>query len=353
MQELAVEVISHLRKGQRLCLATIVKKTGSGPREAGAKCLTDGSNILVGSVGGGLMEAQVLVSSKDVIVNGIPHIFTYTLDSHPGEKQGMICGGNVDILLEPVFPGHLSFWERFHQECKGLNRDSRMITSLKKDDWKNEEPPKVLWGGNNLLFGSKGLRDRLVPHIHWLPLKETLPIITSYEMEELLIEPIKPADRIVIFGSGHIARYLTMFAKILQMDITLVRERKQEMDLMGYSLGDVEVMDFDPRDLLEHIKIDEDTFVVIVTSSHVTDAEILAWIMNINPRPKYVGMIGSKRKRELIFRSLEEQGIQRRELERVHCPIGLAISAKTPQEIAVSIIAEIIKVKHESNYITH
>jgi len=150
---------------------------------------------------------------------------------------------------------------------------------------------------------------------------------------KVFIDVIQPKEEVLIFGAGHIAVYVS---KLMKMIGFANKERFPESD-------EIIIESIDKA--LQHIKITPSTYIIIVTRGHLQDQEVLASV--IESDAAYIGMIGSRKKNATVFQYLEEQGVSAQELKKVHAPIGIDIGAQTPEEIAVSIIAEIIEVRRK------
>lgn len=159
------------------------------------------------------------------------------------------------------------------------------------------------------------------------------------------IDPIYPKTRLILLGGGHIALPLAKLGRFLDFQITVVDDRPSFASSLRFAEAD-EVICEDFAKAVEKLSFDTNTFVVIVTRGHDTDKECLRKVLKATERPAYVGMIGSRKKVAAIMNALKDEGISNERLNTVHSPIGLDIGAQTPEEIAMSILTEIIMVKH-------
>jgi xanthine dehydrogenase accessory factor len=144
---------------------------------------------------------------------------------------------------------------------------------------------------------------------------------------------------VYLFGGGHISLHLARLIKMVDFNLVVIDDRQEFANAQRFPEADeIWVRDF--QEVLNNLELGSDDYVVIVTRGHIFDKEILAQVLT--KKPDYIGMIGSRRKRSLIYQALEDEGFSRAQLEGVHSPIGLAIGAETPEEIAVSVVAELI-----------
>jgi xanthine dehydrogenase accessory factor len=159
---------------------------------------------------------------------------------------------------------------------------------------------------------------------------------------EVFIEPILTPSTLYLFGGGHISLPLAKIGKLLGFKIAVIDDRAEFANTDRFPEADV-ILAGDFTKSFPKLKIDKSSYIVIVTRGHQHDELVLEWA--VGTLAKYVGMIGSKTKVKTIFSHLLARGISKEKLDRVHAPIGLEIEAQTPEEIAVSILAEIIKVR--------
>jgi len=342
MKTLLDEIITAAGKGKTLCLSTIVRKLGSAPRGLGSKCLFDTDSILWGSVGGGALEEQVFRVAKEVIARGIPKILSFRLDNTDASKEGMICGGNVDVFLEPISPSHLPFWKLYKDLMEKGIKKFCVITFMDPTHWEKPDPPKVIFEGSILSKALEGIS------LEWIQMripthqKGSVSIIEDPQKGPLLVEePLFPF-RLVLFGAGHISRYVAHIARMLDFEVWVLDDRPEFLDSRYFPEG-TQMLISSFEDSVSKVYIDERTFLVIVTRGHLGDRDVLR--QALKTEACYVGMIGSKRKRDMIYETLKKEGVREELLKRVSCPIGLRIGAETPQEIAVSIMAEVIQKK--------
>ena len=163
----------------------------------------------------------------------------------------------------------------------------------------------------------------------------------------IFIDILKPNENIIIFGAGHIAFYLAKIAKIIGIHVSIIDERENFANQARFPEADT-IINKKPDIAFKKLNINASTYVVIITKGHHYDEEALFSV--IHSDSGYIGMIGSKAKNRIIFQNLIERGVKEQYLSKVHAPIGIDIGALTPEEIAVSIIAEIIQVKRGKKF---
>ncbi len=254
------EVLKLIALGQKGAVATIINTTGSTPREAGAKMLIREDGSIWGTVGGGCLEARVWQEARKIMQEEKPRILHLDLTGKEAEDLGLICGGVMDVYIEPVLP-----------------------------------PPRVF-----------------------------------------------------IFGGGHISLYLAKLTSMVGFQVTVIDDRPEFASKERFPEAD-EVIAEEFSSIFRRLKINLGSYVVIVTRGHTYDQEVLEWALKT--KAKYIGMIGSRKKIQTIYKNLQEKGFPAEDFLRVHAPIGLDIGALTPEEIAVAIVAEMIAVRRKGQEI--
>jgi xanthine dehydrogenase accessory factor len=254
MTDIYQEIVRVKEKGEEAALVTIVSATGSTPREEGTKMLVKPDGSILGTIGGGNLEAQVIEEAIKVIKQGKPKRLHMSLTAKEAEEAGMICGGDLEVFIEPILT------------------------------------PSTLY----------------------------------------------------IFGGGHVSLPLAKMGKLLGFKIAVIDDRVEFASTDRFPEADILLAE-EFTSSFPKLKIDKSSYIVIVTRGHQHDELVLEWA--VGTPAKYIGMIGSQTKVKTIFSHLLAKGVSKEKLDRVHSPIGLAIGAQTPEEIAVSILAEIIKVR--------
>jgi len=331
--ELYEEIVNNLREGKRGVLCIVIRQLGSSPRGPGAKMVLFPGSVL-GSVGGGRVEAEVLRAAEEVARSRIPKRLTFDLTGKDVLEMEAICGGKMEVLVEPLGEGDLEVFEAL-LDCLKVPRGAILLTGL---------PPDAR--GHLLAFegksvgGIEGVDLEALDSVLSSPPPD--PVVLTVGEGQVYVEPIRRAPVLILFGAGHISQEVAPLAKRVGFEVVVVDDREEFANRERFPWADrIIVRDFER--VGEGIPVDEDTYIVIVTRGHLHDYTVLK--QYLRSPAKYIGMIGSRRKRSLIFQQLLREGFSREELARVHSPIGLEIGAETPQEIAVSIVGELIKVR--------
>ena len=337
------EILGELEAGRPSILATVVRRKGSAPRGLGTKMLVKADGSLIGTVGGGRLEGDAVAKAKEMLKGGsAAQILDFDLMDKEAEACGMICGGYVDLFLEILRPPD--------QELTGLikrldsiTREGRSaIAAMELDDDRG-------WGRRYLVSpeGSESWPGGEWPQELDL-LKERFEqggAVRPGWLGDYFVEPVLAGPTVCIFGGGHISAHLAPLASLVDFRVTVLDDRDEFASPERFPLAD-EVICRPFTGAVESLKIKESGYVVIVTRGHAWDGVILGEVLKTPAA--YIGMIGSRHKRDAIYEKLLSEGYTDSDLERVHSPIGLDIGGETPEEIAVAIVAELIKARSEA-----
>jgi xanthine dehydrogenase accessory factor len=354
MEDIYSEIVRLLRSGTPASLATIVQVTGSSPRGLGSKYLVPQVGPAVGSVGGGCLEARVWDGAMESLKNGKSALMKFSLDDENMEDSGLICGGTVTILIEPLQGeggNHLQIYERI-KEMREKGEEGLLASVVSR----GSAPISVQ--GSKLLYGPEGKKwgfllegedfeNEIRRRFEENPIHELG--VHSFESDgrpiEILLEPIQTDPTLYIFGAGHLGQALSPLGKMADFRVVVIDDRPMFANTERFPDADqVLVGPFEM--VFEKLQINPRSYVVIVTRGHLYDGEVLEQALQTDAG--YIGMIGSKRKIAVLYKDLMDKGIRKELLDRVHAPIGLHIHSETPSEIAISIMAELIKVRAEN-----
>jgi xanthine dehydrogenase accessory factor len=342
-------VNEELKQGRDFCLATIVNRVGSAPRELGASFLVRPDGSIQGTIGGGRLEGEVTAAARKALIEGRAELLRYRLRGDDVAEGQMICGGDIDVFLEPIHVVDEDARVIFAAAAKAAASGGQalMVTPIvpglcpsqagrKLLLCKGLEPVGDIAAAPEIVQDLGGCLDDLLHDSRrglWL---HTRP---NGDRLDCFLEPILPQPVVYLLGGGHISLYLATLVAMVGFRLVVVDDRREYASRERFPRADeVWVRDFSR--VLEGVALGPDSYVVIVTRGHLFDKEVLAQVLK--QKVTYVGMIGSRHKRATIYQALEEEGFSRGELSAVYSPIGLDIGAETPEEIAVSIAAELI-----------
>jgi xanthine dehydrogenase accessory factor len=326
-------ICDYLMKNKTGVLATVIKRTGSAPRDVGAKMFIGEDGKSFGTVGGGILEDGAYKEALAIMGKNVIKTFSVNMNADAVNEKDMLCGGDVVILLEPVTTQHHDVYRQIEVIRKNRQR-GLIVTGFGKS---------IL---AKTLFDKEGNIAGDIPDDETINRIKTLPHLKkSVLTEEYFADPIGETVSLYLFGAGHVSQYVAKIAKIADFDITVIDDRKEVANRERFPDADAIIVT-NMRDAFYCLDFTGDEYIVIVSRSHEQDAEILEEALKRNTR--YVGIIGSKRKVRIILENMKEKGFSENAIESVHAPVGIPIDAETPQEIAISIVAELVKIKNRS-----
>jgi xanthine dehydrogenase accessory factor len=255
------EIVRMRRTGQRGALATIVHTNGSIPSYESSRMLIREDGSIAGTIGGGCVEADVWAAAREVMEREAPRKMVFNLNHEASYDNGLICGGTLEIFVEPILPQPIAY----------------------------------------------------------------------------------------LFGGGHVSMALAKAANTAGFGIVVIDDREQFANRDRFPMADQVITSFD--EAFTQIRPNASSYLIIVTRGHKQDMRVLAWAVRTDAR--YIGMIGSKRKVLSTYKALEAEGFQPEEFERVFAPMGVDIGALSPEEIGVSITAELVAVRRNAAGVAH
>lgn len=335
MRTVLEALIAARSAGKNVVYTCLIETRGSTPQKAGAAMLVYEDGSQVGTLGGGCVEAEVKRKSLENLASAKMEIVDFQLNHDYGWDDGLICGGRMRLLIAPIsHDTDISYYKTYLKQIADGHGCTEAITM--------DESVGV--PGTRFLFDEDSqIVDSMSEHSASLRMIEHLPQLAGRPkpsvMEGVAYLPQLPEARLVIVGAGHVGRKLAQYAADVDFHVTVVDDREIYCNAENIpEASDWIVGDFDQ--VLPGLDIGSQSFCVIVTRGHNHDEEALFHL--IQGQPRYLGMIGSKRKIRLIFDDLIRNGIAPELLETVHAPLGLEIGSQTVPEIAISIVAELI-----------
>jgi len=340
MRELIEQLLAALSASRSVAVCRLVETRGSTPQKAGALMLVFADGSQAGTLGGGCVEAEVKRRALAIVERGAAEICKFQLDSDYGWDDGLICGGRMQVLIDPISSrAEAGYFERL-QELLATGRGLSEAIVFDADASGLPAPVCVLFDADGQAIASRHapLDGPLVDR-----LRESAPRFIDRPRPQaaggIAHLPVLPRCRLLIVGGGHIGQAVGALAPDLGFDVWVVDDRAEYVSEERFPRAERRIAG-DVTESLRGVEITPDTYCLIVTRGHNHDEEALAQLANRGAR--YVGMIGSRRKIRLIFDDLEAQGMPAEALARVFAPVGIDIGSQTVPEIAVSILAELI-----------
>jgi len=330
-------------------LVTVVDVKGSAPRHPGAKMLVYASGRILGTIGGGKGESMAIAAGAEAIRTGASSFLEVEMLGAEAEGKDLICGGVNRMLVE-----YLDDPAPYAATLEALDRGRRVLLEKRLAagmaaegvaqpvapgrSADRPEGPASLSGGELLSVAIEVVAegDSLGP-AEEKALAKGAALLS--EPEGLFLDPILPEEKLLIVGGGHVGLALARAALALGFKVTVIDDRE---DFLGAErFGDeVACVKGGYAESIDRFPFDEASYAVILTRGHLFDLESSRAVLK---RPfRYAGLIGSSRKISMIREQLAKDGFSRERIASLHAPIGLSIGAETPEEIAVSILAEMV-----------
>ncbi len=336
MKKLIEQLCSSLDGGEDLVLVTIFSQSGSTPRLAGAKMIVHRDGRIAGTIGGGLVEAQALKETQNCFFKGHSLRRVFDLSNRDAAVTDMICGGRLELFLEFIRAneGNITVFRALLEAISS----GRRVTLASSLDFDNDNRRFVI-DHQGQTFHDK-VPDGLLAAVKQIRSSTSAATLIDYAGREYLISSFAVGGNLFLVGAGHVAACTAQAASRVGFRIIVVDDRIAFANRDRFPQADEIKVIPSFSTCFNGYDLDEDSYLVIVTRGHMHDMEVLN--QALQTKAGYIGMIGSRKKRNAIYAHLMDKGITEEQLEQVRCPIGMAIEAETPEEIAVSIVGELI-----------
>ncbi|MCL4877522.1 MAG: XdhC family protein [Anaerolineae bacterium] len=332
MLEILETVNRWLEQGRRVALATVVDTWGSAPRGVGAKMAVAADMAMIGSVSGGCVENAVIQEAVESLADGKPRLLSFGVSDDTAWDVGLACGGKITVFVEPL---DTDWWWLITGRIR-QNIPVVTVTIVKGDT----AGQKILLGEEKeVLYATVPDPDQLIQTAHKQPQSKRVPVGDF----EVLVDVHIPRPRLIIVGGVHVAIPLQFFAAQLGFDVVLIDPRKAFASPERFP-GIKQVFHSYPDKALPQVGLTKDTYIAVLT--HDPKIDDLALKTALPSDVPYVGVLSSKRTHERRLERLTRAGVDSHLLTRIRTPIGLEIGAKTPEEIALCIMAEIVAVRN-------
>lgn len=350
MKDIIRILCEHIRAGQAVVTATIVHQAGSTPRGAGSKLLSGSTGLLQGTIGGGLSEALTLQACTKILQSGQntarAQVLDFDLSGELAAQSDMICGGQLRVLLEAWYP-EPAVLDFFAQVLQALEKQGGILLRpmpLPLPAGHDNTAAQPVGGARVSLVQDKRVYGAPLPAAVLQVVQEQGKLLHATVVQvqgcEYFMEPCVPPWQMIIAGGGHVSLFTAQIASLAGFTVHVMDDRPEfaAAERFPWATSTLHCPDF--SHCFSAFSVHKNTCIVIVTRGHLHDGHVLQQALHSGAG--YIGMIGSRRKRDALYAQLEQQGMTAAALAQVHCPIGLSIQAETPEEIAVSIVAECI-----------
>ncbi len=333
-----------IKAGQSFAIATIVTQKGNTPRHTGAQMLVREDGSIEGTVGGGLLEAETRRRAAEVIATKIPYMLEFELRAKSAAEQGMACGGDVEVWIDYV--------DAEDPTCRAVYQALEEVLEQKNKAWYGLYLPEI--GGDPLpenacrqclIFadgtvigsfqGETGLVHKVMGY----------DVFTISEKSRIFLQAIGNDGRVLIFGAGHVGEKLCPVLSSVGFETIVMDDREEFANDKRFPTADqIRILTSFTEGLFADLGGMSNTYCVIVTRGHLHDKEVLVECLNTDAY--YIGMIGSRKKREAVYQALrEKEGLLGKTPLPAAIPRSVSALRQTPEEIAISIAGELIAVR--------
>jgi len=342
LREILHKALHLLENDEPFALVTLVAQQGSTPRAAGAQMLVRPDGSIAGTIGGGLLEGTMMREASEAIAAGRSQVSAVELTGQSVSGPTMICGGHAAVLVAFVPAGDAGLRDQLGAlaQARADGRSAWLFTFFAADPGPTEVGYCVLQDGAEPV----GELPCAPAKLHALAGK--IAVHGSAELPDgrsVCVEALLPPTTAVICGAGHVAQALAPVAAAVGFDVIVLDDRPEYAAAERFPEASRVILLETFADVFAGLTVTPRSFVVIVTRGHAHDFSVLQQALRTTAG--YIGLMGSASKREKIFKALTADGFSSVDLDRVFTPIGVAIAAETPAELAVSIVAELIHVR--------
>ena len=345
MKEVIQEAVKLLQEEQPCVLATVVRTKGSTPQKSGSMLLVRQDGSGVGTLGGGCVEGDIWFAAREMLRHhGGPEFKDYFLNEDIAARDGLVCGGTMYFYLEPMWEpeAFLDIGNKLIDAYEGgepvglatvVNAPANGGTAL------GAKLLLLLDGSVSGSLGNPELDARAIESARRVADVGSTDSFSTEEGVEVFIEGFTTPPTLAVIGGGHVGKATADLANMLGYRVFIADDREEfaNPDRFPYAEQTV-VTKYD--EWAEHLPINVNTFVVVATRGHRFDD--MALESALTTRARYIGLMGSRRKNLMIYQRLLQQGVPLERLKEVHAPIGLDIGGLQPEELAVSIMSEVI-----------
>jgi xanthine dehydrogenase accessory factor len=353
MKNIYLQILEQQLSDQPLVLATVIQTKGSTPQKPGSSALFSNRGLLSGTVGGGIVEGKVQTISMEALKSKKSGLYNFNLANDISNKEDAICGGQISVLIDADLNDQMDVFELIKHALTNripgvlITRVSHSGQNIDIKRFWMSKNYKPLWK-EQFIGKVESAADIMLTDIRRSDFMEIeLPAHGQKSSSRFFLEPVFPAEQLVIAGAGHIGKALARLGSILDFEVTVVDDRAEYANYENIPDAD-HIIVSDIGNTMRELEKDENTYVVIVTRGHKDDAEALKPCIGSNI--SYTGMIGSKNKVAKMRTDFIEKGFaSEKQWRKIHAPVGLDIRSQTVEEIAISIAAQLVLVRNSKN----
>ena len=302
----------------------------------------DGTSV--GTIGGGALEAEGQKRAGEVYRTGVSQVFTFDLSGRDAASMAMICGGRVEVFLELIDadPVNLQVYRSLGAALRNGEK-CIMVADLGGAGSDIRRIRRCLMGEDGTVSGKFSYPGSWIATLSEQAHRTSYPVLTTLEGHRFLVERCYVPSTVYIFGAGHVSQLVAELAGRVAFQTAVLDDREEFANRERFPVADDIIVLDSFADCFRGLEVGGDGYVVIVTRGHTHDRTVLEQALRTTAG--YIGMLGSRKKSVEIRKALTTEGFSETDVNRFRCPIGLDIGAETVAEIAVSIVAELIRVR--------
>ena len=345
MESVFKAAVEELDDHKQMVVATVVRTSGSTPQKSGAKLLVRDDGSGVGTLGGGCVEGDIWFAAQELLKRGgDAELRDYQLNEELAAQDGLVCGGTMYFLIDPVreTDPYRDFADQAVQAYAGGAPMAIVNITAASERARVRVGAKMLVRENGTTEGS--LNDANLEALTIAKARDLMAMGKNDYLYfddgiECYIEAYTTPPTLVLIGGGHVSKAIAPIAKSVGFRIFVFDDREQFANPERFPEADLTMVG-DYRDGFDKMPVNKNSFVVIATRGHQFDDPAVSGALRTPA--SYIGLLGSKRKTILIFEELIRNGFDADVLRRINAPIGLDIGGRTPEEIALSVMSEIV-----------
>lgn len=320
---------------KKIAIARVIKTWNAAPRPIGSIMLISEDQEMAGSVSGGCVEGAVVKAAQKVLLDGNTQLLEFGVSNDEAWTVGLSCGGRIEVLLSPFMAKHDATWQGI-QQAIAANQGSIWVSALETGSQKG----LVLTDGSIIGAIPEGLKAKALAAY-----QERKSQSVEWEDQLYFLHVLPKKSQLLLIGAAHLTADLIQLAHGFGFECIVIDPRGIFAHKTQFPQAPDQLFNDYPSEVLDQFDLDQDTYVV--TLSHDPKIDDNALEVLLKKPVAYIGALGSRRTQAKRINRLLEKGFSQVEVDRIHGPVGVDINAKTPQEIALSILAEIVAVKNQ------
>lgn len=341
MRDVLPEMLKWVQEGKRFALARVIQTWGSAPRGVGSAMLVGPAMEVAGSVSGGCIEGEVIQAGLAVLETGRPRRLDFGVSDELAWSVGLSCGGRVSVWVErfPLFSDRPDDRGLGEQLLEALQSNQPMVWISRLDPEKSDQV--LLFPERREAKAPEGMDPLLSTALEAYERREST--LRELAGELYFFQVLPRREKLLVVGAGHITIPLVQFARALDFEVVVIDPRQVFANPERFPTAPDRLLNRWPQEVLPEVGLDADTYAVLLTHDPKIDDPALHLLLR-SP-VAYIGALGSRKTHQKRVQRLAEAGFSREEIERIHGPAGLDIDARTPEEIALSILAQIVQTR--------